>query len=201
MIERVTSAKSNGLSYYLGDMGTHFTPTQKTWLKNKIGADSVKAWKTTVGSYCTIELPPSDHGNIRFDASDWTQQWYQPDFESLTIMREPEKTFYNYCDEPLVNGSKREQVSVTVLGPSEIIAVAPSHRSQSARMVDSFRAEAFHLVDKDKNQMIAISSNDHYRVAPDFGAAHWHHIDPVNPADISALGDWEVRSFRSTAET
>jgi hypothetical protein len=202
MIQQVESSKANSrdtsltLAYSLGSREASFTPEQQLFLKEMIGAVSVQASATPTGKHCTIDLHPTDHENKRCLASDWKSDWYRPTFTSLTAIHDPSNSFFTYEPELTVNGTKREKIQITSLGPSEVIVVKPSPGKTPGRQVEAFLAETYHLVDGNKD-MIAVSRDNHYANPPDFSAAQWHRVVRV---DNSTIGDWKVKTY-TPAET
>ena len=202
MIQQVELSNANSrnhsrtLAYSLGSREASFTAEQQLSLKEMIGAVSVQASATPTDKHCTIDLYPTDHENKRYLASDWESNWYRPKFTSLTVMHDPLKSFFTYEPELMINGTKREEIQITSLGPSEVILVKPSTGKTPGRQVEAFLAETFHLVDGNED-MIAVSRDNHFVKPPDFSAAQWHRVVRV---DNSTMGDWKVKTY-TPAET
>lgn len=160
-----------------------------------VGASSVQSFKTPTDSQLSIRLLPTDHENRQFLKSDWTGNWYHPGkpFTSLTILHDPSKYYYNFFQKTKVNGTAHENVRVDVLGPSQIIVVAPSPTKKTGRQVDSFVAETYHLIDGEGQDRIALSREDHGSKAPEFEAAYWHRVNGIGDSEI---GDWSVDNYK-----
>ena len=159
-----------------------------------IGAQSAKSYETALtGPICTLTLQPSD---TTFDGglqSRWTNDWFQPkDTDAFVLVHGPVAGSRGVSN-VTINGTVHETATLYSLAETDVTAISRSHHPKGKkRIVDSFRAQAFVLQDKDRAWMLALSRQEEGPV--DIELAHWH---PVSRITASELGGQQSEKYVS----
>jgi len=92
-----------------------------------------------------------------------------------------------------INGTVHETAMLYSLAKTDVTAISRSHHPKGKkRLVDSFRAQAFVLQDKDRAWMLALSRQEEGPV--DIELAYWH---PVSRMTASELGGRDSEKYVS----
>ena len=159
-----------------------------------IGAQSAKSYETALtGPVCTLTLQPSDTTFDGGHQSRWTDDWFQAkDTDAFVLVHRPVAGSRGVSN-ATINGTVHETAMLYSLAKTDVTAISRSHHPKGKkRLVDSFRAQAFVLQDKDRAWMLALSRQEEGPV--DIELAYWH---PVSRMTASELGGRDSEKYVS----